>query len=582
MGHYSTGREKSAICQFADAEGNNATPAGSVWLYATDSARARPIDIAAGRRTRSGLMHKPRLVLALIAVVTVPLAVQAGPSVQPDRDQLDAVVASIVEGGIIANADDATFLRRVWVDLAGHVPPALLVREFLDDKNPEKRARMVDRLLDSADFADHWARVVAIWMTAQRPIASDSYDGRVLHQFLSDRLRERVPYDRIVRELIAGTGASDASGPANFILRYQADPARLAGAVGKNLLGITLQCAQCHDHRFARWKEEDFWGLAAAFARVRKMEGGGDDNLKAIVEARRGELMRPDPAAPADAELEGEDEDDEAAETGPKKVAVRPRLLDGKPVLARDRRSALAAWVVARDNPYFARNLVNRVWEQLFGKALVPNLDNLAAKADSLPVLSLLAEDLTANNHDLRHLLRTIVLSKTYGQPASPRARPSWGRPLARPMAVDQLHASIAQATGHDGAPAQVAESPIPAADDPHAEDPALADDGELAADAQDVAVESIGERSLTLQRALVLLNGEFVHEAARTAARVSRAVLGRTNDSDRIEWACLATLGRKPSVEELGVLRPLLNHPNGLEDVYWVLINSAEFQGIH
>ena len=154
---------------------------------------------------------------------------------------------------------------------------------------------MVARILDSEDFADHWGRVLAVWATSERPVARDAYDGRVLHDFFRERLRKQEPYDRVVRDLIAGSGASDVSGPANFILRYGADPTRLAGAVGKNLLGITIQCAQCHDHPFAPWKEGDFWGLAAAFARVRKMESGGDDNLKAVVEARRGELKRSRP-----------------------------------------------------------------------------------------------------------------------------------------------------------------------------------------------------------------------------------------------------------------------------------------------
>jgi hypothetical protein len=525
-------------------------------------------------------MRKTWPLFALIAAWAVPVRARAGPEAQSVRAKLDTVVVSIVEGGLLPKVDDGTFLRRVWIDLAGHVPPALAVREFLNDKDPEKRAVMVDRLLSSEDFGDHWGRVLAIWTTAERPISRDTYDGRVLHEFLRQQLKNGVPYDRIVRELIVGTGASDASGPANFLLRYEADAPRLAGAVGKNLLGITIQCAQCHDHPFARWKEEDFWGFAAAFARVRKMESEADDNLKAIVEARRGELMRPDPATTDASKDEGEDE--EAEETGPKKIAVRPRFLDGKPILGPDRRAALAGWVVARDNPLFARNLVNRVWEQLFGKALVPNLDNPTAKADSLPVLTLLADDFAANNYDLRHLLRTVVLSKTYNQPSSPHARPRWCRPSARPMSVDQLHASIAQATGHDGVPDEFRDTPFLAANDAHAAEPAVADEGEPTEDAPDSAAEALGERSLTLQRALVLLNGEFVHEASRSAARVSHATLGRTNDAARIEWACLATVGRKPLDEELGVLRPLLNHPNGLEDVYWVLINTSEFQGIH
>ena len=346
--------------------------------------------------------------------------------------------------------------------------------------------------------------------------------------------------------------------------------------MGKNLLGVTIQCAQCHDHPFAPWKEDEFWGLAAVFARVKKLEG---DDLKAIVEARRGELSRPDPAAIGEAADEDEDEEKEKAET--KQVVVKPRFLDGKAVPSGGRRVALADWVLARDNPRFAQNLVNRVWEQLHGKPLVPNLDVLASKADSLAVLSLLSEDFARNGHDLRRLLRILVLGASYGQATSAPAQPPWSKPTVRPMSVDQLHASIAQATGHDGRPDDAAEKADGEDGDPHA-DAARGDEDDRREDGPDLATEALGERALTLQRALILLNGEFVKEASRSAARVSRAMNGRQTDASRIEWACLATLGRRPTESERAALRPLLSEPSGLEDVYWVLLNSSEFQAIH
>jgi hypothetical protein len=521
-------------------------------------------------------MHKRGILLGVFLIAAAPTSTRADGDIGDVRARLDAAVASVVEAEIGPAADDASYLRRVWIDLAGRTPPAAVVRDFLDDTSPEKCSRMVARLLDSENFSDHWGRVLAVWLTSERPVARDAYDGRVLHDFLRQSLLRKEPYDRVVRELLVGSGSSDSSGPANFYLRYGADPARLAGAVGKNLLGVTIQCAQCHDHPFAPWKEDEFWGLAAVFARVRKMEGG-EDNLKAIVEARRGELKRTDPAATEKTEDENEDEDEEKPE--PKQVVARPRFLNGRPVPDANRRVALADWVVARDNPRFAQNLVNRVWEQLYGKALVPNLDKPASNADSQAVLAVLAEDFTRNGHDLRRLLRILVLSTSYGQAASVPARPLWARPTIRPMSVDQLHASIAQATGHDGLPDEAAEEPAEEDGDPHAE---AAPDDDRQEDGPDRASEALGERALTLQRALVLLNGEFVREASRSAVRVSRAMNGRQADAMRIEWACLATLGRRPTEKERAIFRSLLSEPNGLEDVYWVLINSSEFQSIH
>ena len=519
-------------------------------------------------------MRRPGIIILAIGLGIVGSA-RADRGEEEVRGRLDAAVNSAREGGLGVAADDATFLRRAWLDLAGHVPPGVIAREFLDDKDPEKRARAVDRLLESDDFADHWGRVLASWATSQRPVANEKYDGRVLQGSIKEALLAKVPYDRVVRDLLAGSGASDASGPANFLLRYDADPPKLAGAVGKNFLGVTIQCAQCHDHPFARWKEDDFWGLAAAFARVRSLEGR--DDLKAVVEARKGELMRP----PAGGD--GPDRDDDEEKSGhdekekpdPKQVAVKPRTLDGKTLAGRDRRASLADWVVARDNPRFARNLVNRSWDQFFGTAPVPDLDNPRA----VPVLDLLAEDFAAHGHDLRRLLRIVVLSRAYGQTSSTRAKPPWSGPSARPMTVDQLYATVAQATGHVGEPAEVAEPPEDG--DVLAEAKGEEENNPGEEDKADPAGEALGERAMTLQRALVLLNSEFIRDASRSAVKVSRSLLGKKDPASQVEWACLATLCRRPSVKEAKLLAALLAEPGGAEDVYWVLLNSSEFQVI-
>ncbi|GAC1471076.1 MAG: hypothetical protein NVSMB9_16810 [Isosphaeraceae bacterium] len=576
------------------------------------------------------MRNRPEFIAILLLLgTTLPSANAAVRDATAIRARLDAAAAAALPGGLAPGVDDATFLRRLWLDVAGHVPPPLVARDFLDDHDPQKRAKMVDRLLASDEYAEHWGRILAGWLTSERPIARPTYDGRILHETLRDGLRRGEPYGRLVRDLLAGSGTSDASGSANFLLRYEADPPRLAGAVGKNLLGVTIQCAQCHDHPFASWKQNDFWGLAASFARLRRMESNGEDNLKAVVEARRGELMRPDPnpAPPPEKKPDGSPGDP----TPPKQIAVKPRLLDGTPIRADGRREALADWVVSRDNPYFARNTVSRLWEQLTGQPLVRNLDKPVANPATGAVLNLLADEFKASGQDVKHILKVILLSKTYSQTSSALVKPAWARPTPRPLSVDQLHASLTQATGHAGASDKEADKPEPDTDgDGDAENPSEADAHDVAANEKDPETpepspslsegdkekaqkdasdkpeakdpdenpqgneeeepadrptELLGPRALTLQRALVLLNGTYLQEAAQSAARVSRAGYGNKNGSGQLDWAFLATLSRRPSAREKTILGKLIKEstgPKGLEDAFWVLLNSAEFQTNH
>ena len=530
--------------------------------------------------------------LAILLVVSA-LANAAGAEEAADiRERLDAAVGGASEGGLAEAEDDAGFLRRLWLDVAGHVPPVLVVRDFLDDRDPKKREKAAAERLGSDDFAAQWGRVFATWLTGERPIARDGYDGRVLHTYLRDGLRKGESYGRLVRELIAGGGTSDASGPANFLLRYDVDAPRLAGAVGKNILGVTIQCAQCHDHPFARWRQDDFWALAASFTRLKRMEG--DENLKAVVESKRGELTRPDPNAPPASNGDDIDDYDDADAPPPKQVVVRPRRLDGKALASNGRRQALADWVVARDNSDFARNLVNRVWGELFGRTLVANLDKVDPGSKAAGVLILLADDFAAHDHDVKRLLALILVSKSYGQASTAKAKPAWTRPGARPLSVDQLHASIAQATGYEGPAVEEKEDEdAPEAEDEEAEDEPLKMKGgdaheendEEEMPAGDRPVELLKERGLSLQRALVMLNGEYLKEATRSAVRVIRAAHGSKSGPGPLEWAFLGTLSRRPTVEERAILEPLLAKgagARGVEDVFWVLLNSAEFQTNH
>ncbi len=478
-----------------------------------------------------------------------------------------------------ATADDATFLRRVYLDLTGQVPSVEKVQAFLADKKTDKRNRLVDELLADDAFADHWARTWAFRLTDRRAVAQDTHDGRVLKEYLRNALKTNKPYPKVVRELLTGDGLADASGPANFLLRYNAEPIQLAGAVGKQFMGATLQCAQCHDHVFAKWKQSDFWGTAAVFGRLKKVNA--EDGSAGILEARRGELERPDPKGKPD-------------ENGNvPMLTVKPKLPGASEPLTGKRRSTLADWLTADDNPYLARHFVNQTWKQLFGDKLVSGLDDLDAIATSShgDVLEMLTADFKAGGHDIKRLVRVLVLSKAYqlgsggGQGSADEVKRSahqleqFARFRSRPLSVDQLYASVIGATGFnpnppppetpEGAKPELPPAPV---EDPE-EDPA------------DKPVEAFGPNPLTVQRALVLLNGDLVNQAANAGAELTVKKKGEKIGSAHVEYLFLATLSRKPDAAESAAMLKLLAGEDkmaGLQDVVWALINSAEFNSNH
>jgi hypothetical protein len=475
-----------------------------------------------------------------------------------------------------ATADDAAFCRRVWLDLAGRVPPALKVREFLDSADPAKRARLVDALLQGEDFAEHWGRAWAMRLTGRRPISEGNYNVQVLADYLRQAFAGNRSYREVVQELISGEGLNDGSGPVNFLLRYEGKPVDLTGAVSKHFLGVTLQCAQCHDHPHAAWKKSDFWGVAAYFGRVRVL---GGDQLTGVFDARRGDLQIPDPdAKPA------------ADGTVPMKtLKPRPPGVKSATAPAGKLRSALAEWVTADANPYFARNAVNQVWAQLFGQALVGPLDYPELESQRLgrELLQLLAEDFKNTGYDQKRLIRILALSKPYQlSPGSADAAPgkvdaaleeasyrkvqALARFRVRPLSVDQLYQSIVQCSGHTGNEA-AAEKP---------EQPTEADDS-----ANDVAPNLLTERPFTVQRSLAMLNGDYIHKAVQVGARAALTANGQRVGANHIEWLFLSTVSRRPTPEESATMRELLakgKGVRGLEDALWVLINSAEFNTNH
>jgi hypothetical protein len=465
-------------------------------------------------------------------------------------------------------ADDAEFLRRAYLDLTGRIPRPADVHAFLADPSPQKRRRLIDGLLDDPRFAVHFANV---WRAALLPETASSREATVFQvgfeAWLQQRLRTGVGYDALVRELLTTPIAAEGKdaepvlrdparpNPLAFFAVKEARPENLAAAVTRTFLGIRLECAQCHDHPFAKWKQEQFWSQAAFFAGIRKQGNG---------------LFAPLTESAAQHEL--------TMPQGKRRVAL---FLDGgSPPWQRERapRGVLADWITAKDNPYFARAAVNRMWGHFFGVGLVDPVDDFgdANPPSHTELLEDLARTFAEARFDLPSLIRGICLSQAY-QRTSARTHPSQDNsPLPARMRVkaltgEQLFDSLALATGYRD------------------------DQDRGAARRQFLSrfalTGSAGEPETSVQQALTLLNGRVVAWATDPESCPTLIAVTQTpgmSQAERIEALYLATLSRKPTTEEQERLRGYVGKGGAareaerLADVFWMLLNCAEFRLNH
>jgi hypothetical protein len=498
-------------------------------------------------------MHRVRLVL--VGLCAALPAVSWGSEPVKDAEALSAridrlLAARWAEAKVepVGRSDDAEFLRRAYLDLTGTVPPVAEVRRFLSDTSPGKRPALVSRLLDGPGYVRHFS---ALWRELLVPDA-EVPPGRQaaradLERWLNKQFADNVPYDRLVRDVLTlpaeetrpkREGDGDRPSPRLFYLGREDRPEELAANVTRLFLGVRLECAQCHDHPHARWKRDDFWSQAAFF--VRK---GGAREL-AVPGAGR---------------------------------TVAARFLDGTaPSREVAPRTALADWVTAPENPYFARAAANRLWAHFFGVGLVDPVDDMTAEnGPSHPeLLDELARAFIAARYDLKFLARAIMVSSAYGL-TSVETRPGpasdprlFGRMNVKALTGGEIFDSLIEATGYRGAdlPRQRAAF---VARFPHAER----------------RLEGHG----SIPRALSLMNGRLLAGALRTDADNTLSAVADSTFLDaaaQVETLFLAALGRPPRPGEkdrfVKYVRDGGDRNRALGDVFWALLNSAEFSHNH
>jgi hypothetical protein len=484
-----------------------------------------------------------------------------------------------------ALSSDSEFVRRAYLDLIGILPTPAETRAFLADPQPDKRARLIDVLLDRPEFADFWA---LHWSDLLRNEEKqlDRKGMRIFHAWLRDCILHGKPLNEMARELIASRGSTYAVPPANYY-RALRDPQTRAEATAQVFLGVRMQCAKCHNHPFNQWTQNDYHQLAAFFPRVQYK----------IVENRRKDNLDKH-------EFVGEQIvviDDLCEVTHPVTGAyLRPKFLGGEePALGPtgDRLKALADWVARPDNPFFARTQANRIWAHLLGKGIVDPTDDFRQSNPPAngPLLEALTKDLVEHHFDLKHLVRRIMNSRTYQLSAVPDAtnkddETNFSHALIRPLPAESLLDGISQVTGvpavFDGYPVGLRATQLPGL-------PSLTRKGVSGDAVKFLRLFGKPERLLscdcerstdtTLAQALQLITGSLLNKAVTEPDNwLGRLVREGRSNREIIDELFLAALSRSPSpAEQSAIVSRVDAAPDrraALEDVLWALLNSKEF----
>lgn len=453
-------------------------------------------------------------------------------------------------------ADDLALARRASLAIVGAIPSLEEIRWFEAQPAPGRLAAYIDRLLADRRFADVLAEE---WTAEWLPDDLATYvvtDRRLrLRYWLADQFHGGRPYDEIVRDLLSGNGLWTNAPAVNFITAHEADPVQLAGRTARAFLGLRLDCAECHNHPFAPWKQSDFRGLAAFFARTTfSLKGVSDD----------GPVYRFDA-----------DRDDGGV------VALPCVPYDPPEEWASDSlRGRLAEWTTSSENERFGRAAANRVWKKMFGRGVVEPVDDLDGEASVEGVLELLGEDFRANGFDLRRLYRVIGAAEAFSlasdldqdaceeQTAVFAAYPA-ARLSAGEVARSLIQISSLRTVGEDaGALSRVK---------------AFFDRQDFVKYFQTAVQDDAG----TVAQRLMLMNGAMVAERIRADGFHAAGRVGSLSSCDRarVETAFLACLARRPTERESDYFAARLadagkaRRGQTMEDMFWTLVNCTDFQ---
>ena len=523
--------------------------------------------------------------------VTAPFPHEIPPATfanAPRANQIDHLVLEQLERLHLAPSppcDDATFLRRAFLDTIGRLPTPEEVRDYLSDQAPKKRERLVDLLLARPEFVDYWsykwADMFLVTGSALRPAAVQAYGS-----WIRDRVADNTAWDALVRQVITASGSSVENGATNFYAVHQ-DPETMAENTSQAFLSLSIGCAKCHNHPLEKWTNDQYYAFANLFARVRAKGWGGDarngDGIRTLYVEPRGDLLQPRTGKPQP-----------------------PAPLDGEPLDPSspvDRREALAEWLTSPENPYFTKAIVNRVWANFFGIGLVNPIDDLRATnpASNEKLLATLADFTADHDFDLKALMRLILLSETYRRgsqvlPENEGDRLWFARAYPTRLMAEVLSDAISDVTQirdryteialNDGSTQKV-DAYTPQTRALELTDSAVKNYflETFGRNDREITCECERSNQPSLVQVLHLSNGSTLNDKlAAKDSHLTQLLATEPSTEAIIEEAWLRTLSRFPTEAEQKPFTEILDAATGeekrivVEDLYWSLLTSREF----
>ena len=460
--------------------------------------------------------------------------------------------------------DDATFLRRVTLDLTGHLPTPEEITAFLRDPDTNKRETLVDTLLQSDEFNEYWTLQLAklLRIGAQERNTEGAF---VYHQWLSEQIRDGIGYNQIARSVILATGDSHEVGPANFY-RTVNGPREQAEFMSELFMGARLRCANCHNHPLDKWTQDDYHGLAAIFAKI--------DSDQIVTVKPSGEVIHPATREKAIARIPGA-------------RFLSTNIVDG--------RIELVDWLTGQDNPYFAKAIVNRLWKAMMGRGLVEPVDDFRSTnpATHPELLTELADDFVTHGYDLRRTLKRIALSEAYSR--SSNALPQnktddrfYSHALQKSLEPEVLADAISDVLGIPDTYGNEPEGTRAVSlFNPNTESEALDILGRCG---RETSCESATEVTDGLQRKLHLFNGDLLNARIGVPdSRLDKLMSAGKSPMEILNEFYLAALSRHPTEAEqqfweqhIDVSASANSQRAVLEDMVWSLLTCNEFVTNH
>ncbi|RYD31437.1 MAG: DUF1549 domain-containing protein [Verrucomicrobiaceae bacterium] len=530
--------------------------------------------VTAGARGEAFIMARFATFTVGSQVIVIPDKLQYARPVVPENNYIDTLVHEklhrlrILPSGL---CDDATFLRRVYIDIVGLLPEEADARKFLTDTAPDKRAKLVDELLGRKEFIEMWVMKWAeLLQIRTNNVNQVSYKSTLLYfNWLRDRLARNVPFNQIVQELLGSNGGTFTN-PATNYYQIERDTLKVSENVAQVFMGMRLQCAQCHNHPFDRWTMDDYYGFAAFFGQIGRKQAE-DPRETVVFDAHGGEVNHLVTKQP-----------------------VKPKFLGGavpeKPT--EDRRKVMVEWLASPENPFFARNLANIVWAHFFGVGIIEPVDDVRVSnpAANPELLTELGRRFTDYKYDFKSIVRDICNSRTYQltsqvNDSNASDKRNFAHSLLRRQRAEVMLDTLTQVTGtqnkFQGLPTGARAVQIA---DGNVSNYFLRTFGR----AERASVCSCEVKmDPNLGQALHLLNGDITSQRISEGKLVKDLLDQKKTPEEIVGTLYMRCFTRQPTDVELKAVQDAItatpqDTQGILEDLFWALLNSKEFMFNH